>query len=203
MRKGHRISPCCWPPVRRPRAARRNPPTSSESTISTAFHLPAATINEGRIRFWRWAAVSQIDYSRPAGGLLQVQHQMAGNHEPGQAAKTPYFRRCSKPFTAFDSWPMRPLRNSLLHGRYDPGNETRERTPSEFTASAHRIPGSGRPSCFRIGGRRALTPPPLDMDKKPDPVAVDGMIKWLNARQDGGAQEKRWEWTACGCFTHQ
>lgn len=34
-------------------------------------------------------------------------------------------------------------------------------------------------------GDWVLTPPDLPRDTEPDPVAVEGMIRWLNARQDG------------------
>lgn len=107
-----------------------------------------------------------------------------------QAAKTPYFREVfSKPFTTFVLMAYAPDREiHYFTGGMTPEDEARERDAFyEFTSyllTEYR--GSGKTFVLQNWeGDWVLTPPPFDMDKKPDPVALDGMIKWLNARQDG------------------
>lgn len=107
-----------------------------------------------------------------------------------QAAELPCFKEVfAKPFTTFVLMTFAPGREIHYFTKgMTAEDEAHERDAyyafTKYLLTTYR--GTGKTFVFQNWeGDWVLTPPPLDMDKKPDPVAVDGMIKWLNARQDG------------------
>jgi len=107
-----------------------------------------------------------------------------------QAAELPYFQEVfAKPFTTYVLMTFAPGREIHYFTQgMTPEDEAHERDSYyEFTKYLlTKYKGTGKTFVFQNWeGDWVLTHPPLDMEKKPDPVAVEGMIKWLNARQDG------------------
>jgi hypothetical protein len=113
-----------------------------------------------------------------------------------QAAETPYFKEVfAKPFTTYVLMTFAPGREiHYFTEGMTPEDEAHERD-SYYEFAKYlltRYKGTGKTFVFQNWeGDWVLTHPPLDMDKKPDPVAVEGMIKWLNARQDGVERARR------------
>lgn len=107
-----------------------------------------------------------------------------------QAAELPYFKELfAKPFSTFVLMTFRP--GVPLHYFLDgmtPEDAARE-TQAYYEFTKYLLTtyqGTGKTFVFQNWeGDWVLTPPPLDMEKKPSPIAVQGMIDWLNARQDG------------------
>lgn len=107
-----------------------------------------------------------------------------------QAAETPYFQKVfAKPFTTFVLMTFAPGRDIhyFINGMTKADVDHETQAYYEFTKYLlTHYKGTGKTFVFQNWeGDWVLTPPPLDMDKKPDPKAVQGMIDWLNARQDG------------------
>ena len=112
-----------------------------------------------------------------------------------QAAETPYFQKVfAKPFTTFVLMTFAPGHDIhyFINGMTAEDVERERKTYYDFTKYLlTRYKGTGKTFVFQNWeGDWVLTPPPLDMDKKPDPKAVQGMIDWLNARQDGVQQAR-------------
>lgn len=113
-----------------------------------------------------------------------------------QAAELPYFQEAfSKPFTTFVLMTFAPGREIHYFTKgMTAEDEARERvTYYEFAAYLlTRYRDSGKTFVLQNWeGDWVLTPPDLDRATEPDPVAVEGMIRWLNARQDGVDRAKR------------
>jgi hypothetical protein len=107
-----------------------------------------------------------------------------------QAAELPYFKAVfAKPFTTYVLMTFAPGREIHYFTKgMTPEDETHERDSyyefTKYLLTTYR--GTGKTFVFQNWeGDWVLTPPPLNLDAKPDPIAVEGMIKWLNARQDG------------------
>lgn len=112
-----------------------------------------------------------------------------------QAAETPYFQEVfSKPFSTIVLMTFAPGRDIhyFTNGMTPEDVEHERKSYYDFTRYLlTRYKGTGKTFIFQNWeGDWVLTPPPLDMDKKPDPKAVQGMIDWLNARQDGVQQAR-------------
>lgn len=107
-----------------------------------------------------------------------------------QAAELPYFKEVfAKPFTTYVLMTFAPGREIHYFTKgMAPEDEAHERNSyyefTKYLLTTYR--GTGKTFVFQNWeGDWVLTSPPLDLEAKPDPVAVEGMIKWLNARQDG------------------
>ena len=112
-----------------------------------------------------------------------------------QAAELPYFKEVfAKPFSTFVLMTFAPGREIHYFTQgMTPEDEAHERQSyyefTKYLLTTYR--GTGKTFVFQNWeGDWVLTHPPLDLEKKPDPVAVEGMIKWLNARQDGVDQAR-------------
>ena len=113
-----------------------------------------------------------------------------------QAAELPYFTAVfEKPFTTIVLMTFRP--GMPIHYFLEGMTEEQKAAESEayYTFARYlltRYRGTGKTFIFQNWeGDWVLTPPPLDLEKRPDPVAVQGMIDWLNARQDGVERARR------------
>lgn len=112
-----------------------------------------------------------------------------------QAAETPYFQKVfAKPFTTFVLMTFAPGHDIhyFINGMTLEDVERERKTYYDFTKYLlTRYKGTGKTFVFQNWeGDWVLTPPPFDIDRKPDPKAVQGMIDWLNARQDGVQQAR-------------
>jgi hypothetical protein len=113
-----------------------------------------------------------------------------------QAAELPYFKSVfSKPFSTIVLMTFRPGIDIhyFVHGVTPEQAAAESDAYYQFTKyllTTYR--GTGKTFVLQNWeGDWVLTPPPLDLQKKPDPVAVEGMIAWLNARQDGVERARR------------
>lgn len=113
-----------------------------------------------------------------------------------QAAERPYFQEAfSKPFTTFVLMTFTPGYDIHYFTKgMTAEDEARERnTYYEFTKYLlTKYRDSGKTFVFQNWeGDWVLTPPELDRATEPEPVAVEGMTRWLNARQDGVDRAKQ------------
>lgn len=112
-----------------------------------------------------------------------------------QAAETPIFQKVfAKPFTTYVLMTFTPGHDIhyFTNGMTAEDVERERKACYDFTRYLlTRYKGTGKTFVLQNWeGDWVLTPPPLDMEKKPDPKAIQGMIDWLNARQDGVQQAR-------------
>jgi hypothetical protein len=113
-----------------------------------------------------------------------------------QAAETPYFQELfAKPFSTYVLMiftPGKPI-HYFTAGMAAADIQREEQEFYAFTKFLlTRYRGSGKTFILQNWeGDWVLTPPPPDMEKVPTAVAIQGMIDWLNARQDGVERARR------------
>ena len=107
-----------------------------------------------------------------------------------QLAEHPLLRELfRKPFTTYVIMAFRPGRPVCYQVQGLTPEDAQAERDACYELARHFLTqyrGSGKTFILQDWeGDWVLTNPPLDMDRVPDPVAVQGMTAWLNARQDG------------------
>ncbi len=107
-----------------------------------------------------------------------------------QLAQSPILRELfGKPFTTYAVMAFRPGKPVLYQVDGMTPDDVQAEKDAFYELTRHFLTtyrGTGKTFILQDWeGDWVLTNPPLDMDKVSDPVAVQGMIDWLNARQDG------------------
>jgi len=95
----------------------------------------------------------------------------------------------AKPFTTYVIMAFRPGKPISYQVGGMLAEDVRAEQDAFYELTRHfltRYRGSGKTFVLQDWeGDWVLTNPPLDMDRVPDPSAIEGMVAWLNARQEG------------------
>lgn len=106
-----------------------------------------------------------------------------------QAAETPYFQEVfSKPFTTYVLMTFTPGKDILYFTKEITSEDIKREQDSFYEFTKYlltKYKGTGKTFILQNWEGDWSLSPAVEGRQDPGPVAIDGMIKWLNARQDG------------------